>query len=197
MPRRMPWIWLGLLGACALVAVLAWQNRELREERRWFVTRTTEPYLGMYVPQVEATTLDGAAHVLGAPSGTFQVLYFFTPTCPYSRRSLPRVAEAARRIAQAHGPDVEVLGVCHCTPAQARAYADAHRLPFAVTTLTNRRHVMLFRARNVPALLALDRDGRLRYARVGTFDTKERMQDLLAALQRTDASPALATVEER
>ncbi|WP_197076471.1 TlpA disulfide reductase family protein [Luteimonas sp. FCS-9] len=188
---------MGLLGACALVAVLAWQNRELREERRWFVARTTEPYLGMYVPKVEATTLDGASHVLGAPDGAFQVLYFFTPTCPYSRRSLPRVADAARRIAETHGPDAQLLGVCHCTPAQARAYAAEHRLPFPVTTLTDRRHVMLFRARNVPATLALDRDGRVRYARVGAFDTKERVQDLLAALRRTDASAALATVEER
>jgi len=28
---------LALLAACALLVVLAWQNRQLREERRWFV----------------------------------------------------------------------------------------------------------------------------------------------------------------
>lgn len=65
-----------------------------------------------------------------------------------------------------------------------------------MTTLTDRRALMLFRARNVPTLLALDHEGRVRYARVGVFETTERMQDLMAAVRRTDAPPALATIEE-
>ncbi|MEE7547710.1 TlpA family protein disulfide reductase, partial [Xanthomonas sp. Kuri4-1] len=135
-------------------------------------------------------------HTLGAPSGDAQVLFFFTPACPYCRRSAPRVVEAAQRIAADPPRRVQLLGVCHCTPAQARAYAAEHHFAFPVVTLTDRRTLMLFRARNVPALLALDREGRVRYARVGVFDTKERVQDLLAAVRRMDAPAALATVEE-
>lgn len=196
MARRFPWVWLGLLGACALVAVLAWQNRQLREERQWFVARTTEPYLGMYVPQIAVTALDGATHVLGTPAAQFQVLYFFTPNCPYCKRSAPSVVQAAQRIGAESGGGAQLIGVCHCAPAQARRYAAEHRFDFPVATLTDRRALMLFRARNVPLMLALDRDGRVRHARVGAFDTTERVQDLLAAVRRTDAPAALANVEE-
>jgi peroxiredoxin len=167
-----------LLAACALLVVLAWQNRQLREERRWFVTRTTEPYLGMYVPKIAATALDGSALTLGVPAGDYQVLFFFTTTCPYCKRSAPTVVQAAQRLA-AQGGRVQVLGVCQCSPDQTRRYAIEHRFPFPVTTLTERRALMLFRARNVPSMLALDRDGHLaagtstggmtnkRYGRVG------------------------------
>lgn len=195
MARRFPWSWLAVLAACALVLVLAWQNRGLREERRWFVTRTTEPYLGMYVPRIAATTLDGAPLTLGEPAAERQVLFFFTTTCPYCKRSAPQMVQAAQRLA-AQQPDVQVLGVCQCSPAQAQRYAAEHGFTFPVTTLTDRRTLMLFRARNVPTLLALDHEGRVRYARVGVFDTTERMQDLMAAVRRTDAPPALATIEE-
>ncbi|WP_185816726.1 TlpA disulfide reductase family protein [Xanthomonas sp. SS] len=186
---------MALLAACALLAVLAWQNRQLREERRWFVTRTTEPYLGMYVPKIAATALDGSALTLGVPAADTQVLFFFTTTCPYCKRSAPTVVQAAQRLAE-QGGRVQVLGVCQCSPDQARRYAIEHRFPFPVTTLTDRRALMLFRARNVPSMLALDRDGRVRYARVGVFDTTERVQDLVAAVRRTEAPAALATLEE-
>lgn len=196
MARRFPWSWLALLAACALLVVLAWQNRTLREERRWFVTRTTEPYLGMYVPQIAATALNGMPVTLGVPAADFQVLFFFTTTCPYCKRSAPSVVQAAQRLAEQGGSRVQVLGVCQCSPDQARRYAIEHRFPFPVTTLTERRALMLFRARNVPAMLALDRDGRVRYARVGVFDTTERVQNLVAAVRRTEAPAALATLEE-
>ena len=185
-----------MLAACALLVVLAWQNRTLREERRWFVTRTTEPYLGMYVPQIAATALDGSALTLGVPVADAQVLFFFTTTCPYCKRSAPSVVQAAQRLVEQGGGRVQVLGVCQCSPDQARRYAIEHRFAFPVTTLTDRRALMLFRARNVPLLLALDRDGRVRYARVGVFDTTERVQDLVAAVRRTEAPAALAILEE-
>lgn len=195
MARRFPWSWLALLAACALVLVLAWQNRGLREERRWFVTRTTEPYPGMYVPRIDVPAVDGTPLTLGVPSAERQVLFFFTTTCPYCKRSAPQIVQAAQRLA-AQQPRVQVLGVCQCSPAQAQRYAAEQGFTFPVTTLTDRRAVMLFRARNVPTLLALDREGRVRYARVGVFETTERMQDLMAAVRNTEAPPALATIEE-
>jgi hypothetical protein len=53
----------------------------------------------------------------------------------------------------------------------------------------------MFRARNVPLLLALDCEGRARHAREGVFDTAEPAQDLMAAVRRTAAPAALATVQ--
>jgi hypothetical protein len=71
-----------------------------------------------------------------------------------------------------------------------------HGFDFPVATLTDRRALMLFRARNVPLLMAIDGQGRVRHSRLGVFDTTEQVQDLVAALRRTDAPAALATVKE-
>ena len=196
MARRFPWLWLGLLVACILVAVLAWQNQQLRTQQQWLQTRVTAPYAGMYVPTIAAPGVDGRSYTLGAAQGQPQVLFFFTTTCPYCRRSAPTVVRAARQL-QANLPGrPQLLGVCHCDPAQAARYAHVHGFDFPVVTLTDRRALMLFRARNVPLVMAVDGGGRVRHSHVGLFDTTERVQDLVAALRRTDAPAALATVKE-
>ncbi|PPU76405.1 cytochrome C biogenesis protein [Xanthomonas cucurbitae] len=196
MARRFPWLWMGLLVACALIAVLAWQNRQLRLQQQWLQTRVSSPYAGMYVPRVEATDARGQRHLLGAPQAQAQVLFFFTTTCPYCQRSAPTVLRAAHQL-QANLPGhPQLLGVCQCDPAQAARYAHVHGLDFPVVSLTDRRALMLFRARNVPLLLAIDGQGRVRHSHLGVFDTTERVQDLVAALRRTDAPAAFATVRE-
>ncbi|MCS3810241.1 peroxiredoxin [Xanthomonas arboricola] len=196
MARRFPWLWLGLLAACVLVAVLAWQNQQLRTQQQWLQTRVTAPYAGMYVPTIATTGMDGHSYTLGAAHGQPQVLFFFTTTCPYCRRSAPTIVRAARQL-QANLPGrPQLLGVCHCDPAQAARYAHVHGFDFPVVTLTDRRALMLFRARNVPLVMAVDGEGRVRHSHVGLFDTTERVQDLVAALRRTDAPAALATVKE-
>ncbi|EWC49527.1 TlpA disulfide reductase family protein [Xanthomonas citri pv. glycines] len=187
---------MGLLVACALIAMLAWQNRQLRVQQQWLQTRISAPYDGMYVPRIEATDGDGRRHLLGAPHGPAQVLFFFTTTCPYCQRSAPTVLRAAREL-QANLPGrPQLLGVCHCDTAQAARYAHVHGFDFPVVTLTDRRALMLFRARNVPLLMAIDAEGRVRHSHLGVFDTTERVQDLVAALRRTDAPAAFATVKE-
>lgn len=104
MARRFPWLWMGLLVACTLIAVLAWQNRQLRVQQHWLQTRISTPYDGMYVPRIEATDGDGRRHLLGAPHGPAQVLFFFTTTCPYCQRSAPTVLRAARAAGQPARP---------------------------------------------------------------------------------------------
>ncbi|WP_031338794.1 peroxiredoxin family protein [Xanthomonas maliensis] len=187
---------MGLLLTCALVAVLAWQNRQLRTQQQWLQARVTKPYDGMYVPTIAATGIDGQRYTLGVPRSRAQVLFFFTTTCPYCQRSAPTVVRAARQLQQALPGQTDLLGVCQCDPTQAARYAHLHGFEFPIVTLSDRRALMLFRARNVPLLLAIDGEGRVRHSHLGLFDTTERVQDLVAALRRTDAPAALATVKE-
>lgn len=119
----------------------------------------------------------------------------FTTTCPYCQRSAPTVLRAARQL-QANLPGrPQLLGVCQCDAAQAARYAHVHGFDFPVVTLTDRRTLMLFRARNVPLLMAIDGQGRVRHSRLGVFDTTERVQDLVAALRRMDAPAAFCNGE--
>ena len=186
---RSIFVWIALLAASVLVALLGWQNRGLRADRDWLTDRAAYAYPGMYVPVVETTALDGAKLALGEPAGERQILFFFNHTCKYCRASAPTVAETARAIRKEFGDRVAVIGVCQCDAAQAQAFVRAHGFDFPVALLNAPRELMLYRARGVPLLLAIDRDGRVRHAIQGVFDTREQVDDLLAELRRKDAPP--------
>lgn len=176
-------LWLALLAASALVSVLAWQNRGLRAHRDWLSDRVDYAYPGMYVPAIKARSIDGAEFELGTPSAEHQLLYFFTHTCPYCRQSAPALAEAARVVERDFGGRVSTLGICECTDAQAREYAQRHGFGFPIIAMTDRRSLMLYRARTVPVLLVVGRDGRVKHAIQGIFDSEAQTRDLVAALQ--------------
>lgn len=143
----------------------------------------------MYVPVVETIALDGAKLALGEPTGEHQILLFFNHTCRYCRASAPTVAETARAIKAEFGDRVAVIGVCQCDAAQAEAFVRTHGFDFPVALLNVQRELMLYRARGVPVLLAIGRDGRVRHAIQGVFDTRKQVEGLLAELRDKDAPP--------
>lgn len=198
-PRRWRWPVVSLVAALAvstaLVLLLALEVRQLREDQRWLVERASEPYFGMYVPQVPVTALDGSTHRLGQPRGRFQVLFFFTTSCPHCRASLPLVKSIARQLETASGGQAQMLGIAHDTPAAAVAYVREHELRFPVIASQDRRTATLFRARKVPLLLVIGDDGRVRYSRIGVLNSKEGITGVLTAVRDTDP-PAAAPTEE-
>ncbi len=173
---------LGLLLACALVLTLAWQLRELRQERRGLIERVNDPYVGMYVPKVALTALDGSAVVLGEPRADYQLLYFFSTTCPHCLASLPMVKAIAAQVPAASKGRAEIIGVASASAADAGAYARAHALAFPIVANSEVRTAMLFRAHSVPLLLVIDADGRVRHARMGVIDEAADLRAVLAAL---------------
>lgn len=190
-------LWAALTLATMLVVALGWQVMRLREDQRWLVERVERPYVGMFVPPMTATALDGRPLSLGQPQGRRQVLFFFNTTCPHCRASLPQLKLAARAM-RGHG-EVELIGVAFSQPAEVAAYARQHGLDFPLVAAgDDRRTLALFRARRVPSLLVVDGDGRVRYQRVGALAGKTPLQELLQAAtapeparpQPRDASPA-------
>ncbi|RDZ29644.1 TlpA family protein disulfide reductase [Lysobacter silvisoli] len=182
--------------ATALVVTLGWQLHNARENQRWLAKRATQPYIGMYVPRIAATTLDGAARTLGQPAADYQVLYFFTTGCPYCRASAPLVKSIAGQLDSASGGRAELIGVALDPADAAGAYAREHGFAFPIVATQDRRSAMLFRARSVPLLLVVGRDGRVRYARVGAINTKDGVNGVLTAVRRTEASAAGPTTKE-
>lgn len=184
-----------LVFATVLVVVLALHVRQLREDQRWLVDRATKPYVGMYVPRVPLDTLDGTRRLLGQPRAQYQVVFFFTTTCPHCRASLPLVRSIARQLDAVSGGGAEMLGVAYAAAPVAAAYAREHALPFPVIASEDRRTSMLFRARKVPLLLVIGRDGRIRYSRIGVLSSKEGVNGVLSAVRNTDRPGADPTKE--
>lgn len=185
---RSAFTWIALLAASALVVVLGLQNRGLREDRDRLTDRAAYAYAGMYVPVVDAPRIDGGRLALGAPDGAMQLVFFFNETCAYCLRSAPAVVDVAGKLQREFGGRIAMIGVCQCAPDKARNYARTHGFAFPVVTVSAQRALALYRARGVPMLLAVDREGRVRHAIQGVFDTKAQVDSLLLELRRMDAA---------
>ena len=99
---------LGSIGVVvAAGAYLVRQNRTLADENRLLARRAVEPRPGLYVPALQASTLDGDPVVLGQV-GRRQLLFFFNHSCAYCRASVPAWNTVARRL-EGHG--IELYGV--------------------------------------------------------------------------------------
>lgn len=189
--RKLPVLPVLLLLALVLVAVLAWQNRELRTQRDWLAERATRPYYGMYVPAVPVEGLRGEAFTLGGVSGNFQVLYFFTPQCRYCLASAPMIRTLAARLEDTFGARVQMIGIGDAAPDALEEYVREHGFGFPVAAVDDRRTLMLFRANSVPLVLVIGADGRVLHSQLGTIDTMDQVGSILAAM-RTDTPPAAA-----
>jgi peroxiredoxin len=183
-------MWVALAVSAMLVAVLAWQNRGLRQDRSELVDRIRHPYPGMYVPVVDAKSLTGESIALGRPEVGRQVLFFFNHTCPYCLASAPTIADAGRELRSEFRGRAQMLGVCDCSEAQAGEYATRHSFDFPVVTMRDSRYLALYRARTVPVLMVVDREGRVRHALQGVFDKPQQVRKLMAVLRDDDARPA-------
>lgn len=174
---------LAAIVATCLVALLAWQNRDLRRTQGELEKRVREPYPGMFVPQVATLAIDGAPLDVGAPAADFQVLYFFMPDCPYCAASAASIRALSERLARETGGSVPLIGVGNAAVDELLGYARGQRFGFPIASITEQRTLALFRASIVPLVLVVDRNGRVHHATVGTFDSEAKIDLVLAAVR--------------
>jgi peroxiredoxin len=173
--RRLVMVIAALSVACALIMVLSLQNRELRAAQHALTERAEQPYVGMFVPLAIAPSLDGMSLTLGAPTVGTQILYFFTASCQFCRASIPAIVSLAKRAS-----GIDMIGVGFGPTSELREYARVNGFGFPVVELTDPRARALYRSRDVPMVLVVDGDGRVRYQHIGALSTAH-VDEILAA----------------
>lgn len=179
-------LWLLLLVASSLVALLGYQLSQTRTLLVLAYESASRPQVGSWLPTVPLVALDERRVTLARP-GTTQVLYFFTPDCPYCQATAPKIRDLYERLTREHGA-LEFLGVGGGDADALSADARKHGLGFPIVRLTPKLADLLG-SRQVPLLVALAPDGQVRYSKVGVFVNKDDATSLMAALTRTDAGP--------
>lgn len=79
-------------------------------------------------------------------------------------------------------PEVQLLGVVLDPEGPVAAYRRAHGLQFPVLSFPEAKLQRLYRARSVPLIVLLDREGRVLYSRVGALEEPAAIDSVLAAL---------------
>jgi hypothetical protein len=177
--RRQILLTCALCACAALVVVLAWQNRGLRADLEDIAPK---PRVGMWVSAYPAKALDGRDLVLGRPASALQLVYVFRPDCPHCKVSEQAVALIEQRLAQAHLP-VELIGLSAASEANLGAYAQTRRTAFPMIRLEAVKLFSLFQLNIVPALVAVDRDGYVRYVEIGEILGENGASRVLQAVE--------------
>ena len=187
--RKIPWLPIALLLSLGLVVVLASQNRELRQTQVELQKRAFEPYAGMWMPEITTVALDGSPIRLGTAPARYQVLYFFTPSCPYCRQSAPAIRTLAERLAP-ESARVQMVGVADGQAEPVRRYAAEQGFRFPIALAPDKRTLALFKANSVPLLIVVDAQGRVAYSHVGVLGGQKALDQVLAAVHASP--PAVA-----
>lgn len=157
-----------IVALCALVLTLAGRLRSSTDENATLRRQAALPHQGLVVPTFRTQSLSGDQVVVGtdADSGTGQLLFVFTSTCPVCRATLPawiRLADSLKRL----GARVAVYGISLDSPDSSRVYVTANRIPFPVVTLPERKLIPLYRISAVPIAMVIDARGVVTYAKTG------------------------------
>lgn len=181
--RRDTVLYAVLLLACALIVLLAVQNRRLRGDYDALANAGMKPQVGSWVPASHGIDIDGASHRLGEARDRRQILYFFDPECAKCNATAP----AIRSLAAVVRPDsgVEVIAVVN---GSSRGVPRDHGFDFPVVQGTPKLRA-LFNVNLVPLLIVVDHDGRVVHSHVGTFGTREQVALLMSTL-RSQGRPA-------
>lgn len=177
-----------LIGAAGFSLWSAYGQRQLQQQLQETRTKLGRAQSGDYLPVIVRPLVQDPERVarLGAPESGTQFLYVFSPDCRFCAASAPYIERIYRRAATSGS---EFYGISLRDAAATDAFLKKHRSQIPTVALTDARTRALMRVRTVPALLSVDRHGRIRYVKYGVFTEQDVPQDRPGAAPM----PGLAT----
>ncbi len=173
-----------LVGIGVLVGVGTLLAREfvgMKEEIERLSVMAFEPHAGVFVPEIPVETIEGDSVVLGR-LGQRQLLFFFNTTCPHCQASLAGWNQVTESLQADSG--VTLVGVAFDDAEVAEAYRRAQGLRFKVAPVPDPRVAGLYRINAVPAVVLVNPEGRIAYARLGPMDGQLGIDSILSAVRR-------------
>ncbi len=152
--------------------------------------RATTVEVGNPAPAYEATTLDGAKTSLGALRGKVVLLNVWATWCVPCREEVPYL-ESLYQQESARG--LEIVGVSVDARGSESAIGDFRRdfkMTYPIWLDPDQNVQTLYRALGVPASYLIDRDGVLRWQKLGAIRSDDPM--LMQAMELALRAPAPA-----
>lgn len=159
------------------VANLLLLNQNLRMRRSMEAARPARLAVGDRVPRFTAAGLDGGQiDVAYTGQGRDRLLFFYTPSCPYSRQQFPGWLDLADR---ADKSQIEVIGLVADTEDKAKLREYLHEAglgrPSGVTfttALVPKEVRSTYKLSETPLTLLIANDGTVKKVWAGRWDSK-------------------------
>lgn len=156
---------IALVLACVFLLGLTHDYRTLHSRYQEFVSRFSSPFPGMWFPVAWVLSLDGAAVCLGSGGSAAQMILFSGADCTDCPRALQTVDSLYGGLTSSDILDAVV--VFFADNETATLLVDSLGIGLPVVSLAHPRWEEVFRVRDVPQLVIVDQDGRVRVSRRG------------------------------
>jgi peroxiredoxin len=155
------------------------QDRAHREKlEKLYSSNPAKLNVGDVFPQFELLDSEGnTVHTGSLIDARLTLVFFLAPACDMCAELIDAYREQENRLPS----ELNAFAVCPDTPAIARLYADEHSLPFPLYCDTAQSFQFNYGVIAFPTLMALDRDGVIRYINFGMMEDYA-LEDILREL---------------
>jgi cytochrome c biogenesis protein CcmG/thiol:disulfide interchange protein DsbE len=143
------------------------------------VTSASAPVVGSPAPDFALKTPDGQAVSLGSLRGHPVLLNFWATWCGPCKQEIPFLQDVATDPARLAG-GLEMVAVNAKETAQTvRDFQETSGMTYRVLLDPKGQVANLYNIKGIPTTYFIDKDGIIRYVKVGTFSTKNQIEQTL------------------
>jgi cytochrome c biogenesis protein CcmG/thiol:disulfide interchange protein DsbE len=135
--------------------------------------------VGFSAPGFELATLDGQPVSLGSLEGHPILLNFWATWCGPCRHEIPFLQDLATDPAWL-GRGLEMVAVdIQESQGDVRQFMEANGMTYRVLLDSKARVAELYNIRGIPTTVFIDKDGIIQYIKVGTFTSKQEIEEII------------------
>ena len=166
------------------VFYLVYQNRQLKAMVN-NMPQMTPLAEGDRVPMLRAQDIDGRLVTLNyGPSEPMTLLFWFSATCSYCAENF----DIWNRLYQEYDSDIlRFMGVCACSPDDARLLKEEHNFEFPVICVNEPYIISTYRGNVLPQTVLISSTGVIKGTWPGAL-TNEQIDEILTALADINTS---------
>lgn len=180
-----------LVVTTALVIVLSLRVRATEQDLREMSVMARSLPIGSYVPIVTVPDVTGDSVSIG-PTGSTQVLLFFTTSCRFCEASIEAWLELVRGARDL--PGVKVLAISLDSVTATTPFLRSNDLDITTALFLEPRVRSFYRVTSVPRTVVIDGSGRALYSRSAVF-TMAAADSVLRALRAWSAQESQPATE--
>lgn len=169
------------LAACSLIALLASQNKTLRDQRDGLMVQNASPRIGLSIATFSAVDANGKELIFGQDINLPALIVFMDPNCSYCTNSIEALNDLYR-----NRPRSNFFGIIRTDKDLLSAYTSKNEVEFPVLYTSDGGIVNFYNVYGTPVIVLVDRSSKIVYSRFGVLNRNEDVaviRDLLTSMQ--------------
>lgn len=154
----------GIVLSGCMLALYIWMYQEIQTHFE-SSPQTYDPWIGVKVPAMVLTDLDGSEISLSQLRGKRVVLNFWATWCPPCKKEIPHLIQ----LQDEYENDVVIIGISHEATEIQKPFAEEHGINYVLGTVEDLPEPF-FSVHSIPTTFFIDRNGVIQHYTIGYRD---------------------------